>query len=219
MPGLPYTFDTTTHIFPPSNWLLILMDFSGWDFPWLLNEASAVWPLTLEPRNLAWTAKSLPKQPHKPHCHSPCQKTNRARVVWTSPPSSPASPSLLWQELQTENGVTPGVQLIQALQRKHFTVVKKINHKFQRKNPTEGIEQRHSLWLRKHYLQKPKILKRKTTCLSWWLWLARKGETSAQHSNLDLCPSAGSERQHQQSPVSTRKPLLGKDDPAGTFSL
>lgn len=141
MPGLPSTSDTNTLSFPPSNWLLILMNVSGWDFLWLLNEASAIWPLTLEPRNSILTEQ--PRVCVSNHANltatANVKKLNRVRVVWTTPPTSPASPLILWQELQTENGVTPGAQLKQALQRKLLTVVQKGQSQIPAEKPHRGL--------------------------------------------------------------------------------
>lgn len=220
MPGLPSTPDTSTLSFPPSNWLLILINLSGWDFLWLLNEASAIWPSALEPKNGILTEQqSLPEQPPKPHCHSRCQKTQQSQGSVNIPSHIPCF-SLVPLAGTTENGVTPGAQLKQALQRQLLTVVQKGQSQIPGEKPHRGLLNRDTTCgLESATCKSQKDFREKTTtCLSWCLLLARKGDF-AQLSNLDLCPPAGSERHHQQSPVSTWKPLQGKDDPAGTFSL
>lgn len=189
----PSTSDTNTHSFPPSNWLLILINFSGWDFLWLLNEALAVWPLTLEPRSsihCGWTASSLPEQPHKPHCHSPCQKPQQSQGGVSIPSLSSCFSPAPWAGAtnrewgHTWSSAEPGSAM------ETWLWFRKINHQFQRKTPQRVIEQSHTLWLRKNYLQRPKRLLRKTTtCLSWWLWLARKGDfcTAFQAGAVSFC--------------------------------
>lgn len=142
------------------------MNLSGWDFLWLLNEVLAVWPLTLQPRNwISESAKSLLSNHTNLTATVYVKKPNRVRVVWTSPPTSPASPLFLWQELQTNNGVTPEAQLNQALQRKLHCGSKRSVTNSRWKTPQRVIEQRHNLQLRKEYLQKPKRLQRKNTVL------------------------------------------------------
>lgn len=135
----PSTSDTNTQSFPPSDWLLILMNFSGWDFPWLLNEALAVWPLTLEPRNsmVAEQPRACLSNPTNltatVHAKNP-----RVRVVWTSPPTSQASPPApLAGATNREWGHTwSSAETGSAMQT--WLWFRKINHQFQRKNPTEG---------------------------------------------------------------------------------
>lgn len=115
------------------------MTLSGWGFLWLLNEASAVWSLTLEPRTASdWTAKSLPEQPHKPHCHSRCQKPQQSQDS-VNIPSHISCFCLVPLAWTTENGVTPGAQLNQALQRKLFTVDQKGQSQIPDEKPHRGL--------------------------------------------------------------------------------
>lgn len=117
------------------------MNLSGWDFLWLLNKASAIWPLTLQPRNgiLIEQQRVCLSNHANLTATADVKKPNRVRGVWTSPPTSPASPLLLWQELQTENGVAPGAQLKQALQRKLLNGVQKGQSQIPAEKPQRGL--------------------------------------------------------------------------------
>lgn len=168
------------------------MNLSGWDFLWLPNEASAVWPSTPEPGNGIWLN-------NKEFTRANLTVTvdvkipNRVRAVWTSPPTSPASPLLLWQGRQTENAVTPGAQLNQALQRKLFTVVQRGQSRIPDEKPHRALLSTDTTCgLESTTGQSQKDFRGKPQHACPDVCYARKGDC-AQHSSLDLCPAAGSE--------------------------